>query len=165
MSSMVVGGYRNANVANLRKGYQEQSIVITKIPNHKDGHYVRPNKVVLNYPDFKKDDDLNLHVTVFNFVVKANAENSKEYIINVFSYMLKDTPLDWFHNYMLKFLNCTFSKLTQAFCKCHRNIQNDEQMYMELKNMKQEETKRVEVYYEWIQKLAHGLQVLTKIVF
>ncbi len=27
--------------------------------------------------------------------------------------------------------------------------------------MKQEETKRVEVYYEWIQKLAHGLQVPT----
>jgi hypothetical protein len=27
--------------------------------------------------------------------------------------------------------------------------------------MKQEETKKVEVYYEWIQKLAHGLQVLT----
>jgi hypothetical protein len=25
--------------------------------------------------------------------------------------------------------------------------------------MKQEETKRVEVYYEWTQKLAHGLQV------
>jgi len=32
---------------------------------------------------------------------------------------------------------------------------------MELKNMKQEETKRVEVYYERIQKLAHGLQVPT----
>ncbi len=27
--------------------------------------------------------------------------------------------------------------------------------------MKQEETERVEVYYERIQKLAHGLQVLT----
>jgi hypothetical protein len=27
--------------------------------------------------------------------------------------------------------------------------------------MKQEETKKVEVYYEWIQKLAHGLQVPT----
>jgi len=27
--------------------------------------------------------------------------------------------------------------------------------------MKQEQTERVEVYYEWIQKLAHGLQVLT----
>jgi hypothetical protein len=36
---------------------------------------------------------------------------------------------------------------------------------MELKNMKQEETKRVEVYYEWIQKLAHGLQVLTTYIF
>jgi hypothetical protein len=32
---------------------------------------------------------------------------------------------------------------------------------MELKNMKEEETKRVEVYYEQIQKLVHGLQVPT----
>jgi hypothetical protein len=32
---------------------------------------------------------------------------------------------------------------------------------MELKNMKQEEIERVEVYYERIQKLAYGLQVLT----
>ncbi len=32
---------------------------------------------------------------------------------------------------------------------------------MELKNLKQEETKRVEVYYERIQKLTHGLQVPT----
>jgi hypothetical protein len=32
---------------------------------------------------------------------------------------------------------------------------------MVLKNMKEEETARVEVYYEWIQKLAHGLQVPT----
>jgi hypothetical protein len=32
---------------------------------------------------------------------------------------------------------------------------------MELKNMKQEEIERVEVYYEWIQKLAHGLQIPT----
>ncbi len=27
--------------------------------------------------------------------------------------------------------------------------------------MEQEEIERVEVYYEWIQKLVHGLQVLT----
>jgi hypothetical protein len=32
---------------------------------------------------------------------------------------------------------------------------------MELKNMKQEEIERVEVYYEQIQKLAHDLQVPT----
>jgi hypothetical protein len=62
---------------------------------------------------------------------------------------------------MSKFPNFIFSELTQAFCKCHRNIQNDEQIYMELKKMKQEGTERVEVYYEWIQKLAHGLQIPT----
>jgi len=32
---------------------------------------------------------------------------------------------------------------------------------MELNNMKQKETKIMEVYYEQIQKLAHGLQVPT----
>jgi hypothetical protein len=32
---------------------------------------------------------------------------------------------------------------------------------MELKNMKQENIERVEIYYEHIQKMAHGLQVLT----
>ncbi len=58
---------------------------------------------------------------------------------------------------MLEFLDCIFSELIYAFCKHHWKIQNDEQIYMELKNMKQEETKRVEVYYERIQKLAHGL--------
>jgi hypothetical protein len=38
---------------------------------------------------------------------------------------------------------------------------HNEQIYMELKNMKQEETERVEVYCERIQKLAHGLQIST----
>jgi hypothetical protein len=32
---------------------------------------------------------------------------------------------------------------------------------MELKNTKQEELEKVEVYYERIQKLAHGSQILT----
>jgi hypothetical protein len=36
---------------------------------------------------------------------------------------------------------------------------------MELKNMKQKETERVEVYYERIQKLTHGLQVPTTYSF
>ncbi len=31
--------------------------------------------------------------------------------------------------------------------------------------MKQEETKKVKVYYEWIQKLVHGLQVPTTYKF
>jgi hypothetical protein len=75
--------------------------------------------VVLKYPDFKKDIDLNAHVKMFNFVVKANVETFKEYIINVFSYMLRDMTSDWCHNYMLEFPNCTFSELTQAFCNRH----------------------------------------------
>jgi len=51
---------------------------------------------------------------------------------------------------MLKFIDCIFLEFIYAFCKHHRKIQNDEQIYMELKNMKQEEIERVEVYYERI---------------
>jgi hypothetical protein len=51
---------------------------------------------------------------------------------------------------MLKFLDYIFSKLTQAFCTHHQKTWNDKQIYMELKNMKHEETKKVEVYYERI---------------
>ncbi len=36
---------------------------------------------------------------------------------------------------------------------------------MESKNMEQEEIEKVEVYYEWIQKLVNGLQVLTTYSF
>jgi hypothetical protein len=31
--------------------------------------------------------------------------------------------------------------------------------------MKHEEIERVEVYYEWIQKLVHGLQIITTNIF
>jgi hypothetical protein len=136
MSSMVVGGYKNIDAMNLRGGYRKPSIVITQIPNHRVGHYVRPNKLAFKYPNFKKDDDPNVHVRVFNFVVKANAKASKEYIINAFSYMLKNTTSNWCHNYMSKFLDCIFLKLTQAFYKHHWKTQNDKQIYIELKNMK-----------------------------
>ncbi len=158
---MVVRRYKSANAMHPRKGYQEPFAIITPILDHRDGHYVRPNKVTIKYLDFKKNVDPNAHVIVFNSIVKANAKTFEEYIINAFSYTLKDTTLNWCHNYMSEFLDCTFSKLTWAFYKCHQKTQNDEQIYMELKNIKQEETKKVEVYYEWIQNLAHGLQILT----
>ncbi len=54
MNSMVVRRYRSANTTNIREGYQKPSIVTTQIPNHKNGHYVRPNKVALQHLDFKK---------------------------------------------------------------------------------------------------------------
>jgi hypothetical protein len=70
---------------------------------------------------------------VFYSKVKVNVETSKGHIINAFGFMLKDTTSAWCHNYMSEFPNCTFSKLTHAFCKHHQKIQNDEQIYMELK--------------------------------
>ncbi len=108
MSSMAIGRYRNIDVANPRGGYQKPSIVIAQIPNHRDGHYVRPNKLAFKYPNFKKDDNPNVHVKVFNFVLKANVETFKEYVINVFSYTLKDTTSNWCNNYMSKFPDYIF---------------------------------------------------------
>jgi hypothetical protein len=90
MSSMTVGGYRGVDTTNLKGGYQGSSIVFAKNSDHRYGHYVRPNRVALKYPNFKKNDDPNVHVKMFNSIVKANAETSEKYIINAFSYMLRD---------------------------------------------------------------------------
>jgi hypothetical protein len=85
MSSMATRGYRSADATNPRGGYQEPSIVIAQIPNHKICHSFWPNKVVLKYHNFKKDVDLNVHVKVFNSTIKTNAKTFKIYIINAFS--------------------------------------------------------------------------------
>jgi hypothetical protein len=69
MSSMVIGGYINADTMYPIGGYWEPSVVITPIPDHRDGHYVRPNRVAFKYLNFKKDVDPNVHVNMFNFVV------------------------------------------------------------------------------------------------
>ncbi len=52
MSSMFVGRYKSVDAMNLRGGYQEPFVVITPIFDHRDGHYVRANMVVLKYPNF-----------------------------------------------------------------------------------------------------------------
>jgi hypothetical protein len=136
MSSMVVGGCKITNAMHSRGGYPEPIIVTTPIIDHRNGHYVRPNMVAFKYYDFKKDVDPNVHVKVFNSIVKENAKTFEEYIINAYSCTLKDTTSNWCHNYMLKFPDYIFLELIYAFCKCHWKIQNDEQIYMELKNMK-----------------------------
>jgi len=91
---MAVGGYKSVNAMNPRRGYQKPFVVTTQINDHRNGHYVRPNRVALKYLDFKKYVDLDAHVKVFNFVVKANVETSEDYIINAFGYMLKNMALD-----------------------------------------------------------------------
>jgi hypothetical protein len=55
---------------------------------------VTPKRVALKYHDFKKDVDLDVHVRVFNSVVKTNAKTFEEYIINAFKYTLRDTILN-----------------------------------------------------------------------
>jgi len=40
----------------------------------------------------------------------------------------------------------------------YKKFQNDEQVYLKLKNMKHENNERVEVYYERLLKLANSLQ-------
>jgi hypothetical protein len=73
---------------NSRGGYRKPSIVTIPILDHRDGRYVKLNKVALKYLDFKKDVDPDAHVKMFNFVVKENAKTFKEYIINALSYTL-----------------------------------------------------------------------------
>jgi hypothetical protein len=94
MSSIVTRRYRSKDVENLGGGYRKQSIMIARIPNHKNGHYVRPNRVVFKYLDFKKNVNRNVHVRVFNSVMKVDVKTSEKYIINVFNYTLRDTTSD-----------------------------------------------------------------------
>jgi len=47
--------------------------------------------VAFKYHDFKKRVNPYAQVRMFNFVVKENVKTFEEYIVNVFSYMLKDT--------------------------------------------------------------------------
>jgi hypothetical protein len=54
MNSKVIEWYISAYVMNPRRGYQKPFAISALIPNHKYGHCVRPNRVALKYPDFKK---------------------------------------------------------------------------------------------------------------
>jgi hypothetical protein len=72
---MVLGRCKIVDAMDSRGGYQEP------ILDHRIGHYVRPNKVALKYPNFKNDVDPHAHVKMFNFVVKENAKTFEEYII------------------------------------------------------------------------------------
>jgi hypothetical protein len=92
-----------ADVVHPKGGYREPIIITIPILDHKDGHYVKPNMVAFKYLDFKKDVDSDAHVRMLNFVVKTNEKTFEEYIINVFSYTLRYTTLDWCHDYMLEF--------------------------------------------------------------
>lgn len=68
----------------------------------------KPYQSTLKYQDYKKDADPNAHVKAFDVVVRANEKINEEYIINSFSYTVREMPIDWCHNHMLEFLDCSF---------------------------------------------------------
>jgi hypothetical protein len=94
MNSMVVRRCNSANVMHSRRGYRKPITITAPIFDLKDGHYVRPNRVIFKYPNFKKDANPNAHVKMFNFVIKTNAKTFEEYIINAFGYMVRDMASD-----------------------------------------------------------------------
>jgi hypothetical protein len=61
--------------------------------------------------------------------------------------------------------NYTFAKLQITFCKQFITIQNDEWVYLQLKNMKHEKNEKVEVYYERLLKLTNSFSHMTTYSF
>jgi hypothetical protein len=58
----------------------------------------------------------------------------------------------WGENFVQDHPNCTFDELEQAFCKCLQILKNDEIFSMQLKNLQQQVSEWVEVYYECLLK-------------
>ncbi len=84
-----------------------------------------------------------------------------EKIVNQFNFTLKDNTFDQCNNYIQDHPNYRFVDLEQAFCKRYQSMQNDELVYLKLKNLKRKSIERVEVYYERLLKLTNSLQMLT----
>jgi len=118
----------------------------TKLPSKK-----------LQYPTYVKDTDPDAHIKVFKKVIKANGEVVEANVINLFGFTLRDNIFEWGKNYIQDHPNYTFEKLKQTFCKWFKTLKNDEEVYMQLQNIQQQTTKRVEVYYECLLRLANCL--------
>jgi hypothetical protein len=53
MNSMVIRRCKSVNVVPSRGGYQKPIVVTAPFIDHKNGHYVKPNRVAFKYPNFK----------------------------------------------------------------------------------------------------------------
>jgi hypothetical protein len=76
---------------------------------------------------------------------------------STYFFTLKDSFSKRGENYVQDHPNCTFEKLEQAFCKLFKTIKNNEELYMQLRNIQQQTIERAEVYYEHLLKLANCL--------
>ncbi len=89
--------------------------------------------------------------------IQATGEKRDIDIMNLFCFT-KDVISEWGKKFMQFHLGCTFLELEVTFCKWYHIVQNDEQVYMALKVIKQGNDEKVEVYYEQILKIANYLQ-------
>jgi len=55
---------------------------------------IKPYQSTLKYQNYKKDVDPNVHMIMFQAIVKANGITLHELIINAFIYTLKEMTLD-----------------------------------------------------------------------
>ncbi len=83
----------------------------------------------------------------------------------MFSFSFEDIVSNQCNNYMGDYPNCTFAKLQLTLCKQFITFDNDEQVYLQLKSMKQEKNEKVEVYYERLLKLTNSLPHMTTYSF
>jgi hypothetical protein len=51
MNSIAARGYINVDAMNPRGGHQETYAITAQIFDHKNGHYVRPNRIAFKYFD------------------------------------------------------------------------------------------------------------------
>jgi hypothetical protein len=126
---------------------------------------IKSSYMMLQYPTYVKDTDLNVHIKVFKKAIKTNGETMKVDIINLFSFTFRDNIFEWGENYIQDHPKCTFEELEHAFCKQFKIVKNNEEVYMQLQNIQQQTIESVKVYYEHLLKLANYLQVKVTNVF
>jgi len=115
--------------------------------------------------EYVKDFNLDVHVKIFKIAIRANSEIDYAKIVNVFNFTFKNIVSNWCNNYMGDYPNYNFAKLQLVFNKKYKKFQSDEQVYLQLKNMKQKKNEKMEVYYERLLKLANSLQQKTTYSF
>jgi hypothetical protein len=70
----------------------------------------------LNYLEYKKDSNPNVHVQIFKVVIKATDELVNEEITNLFNFTLRNNTSNWCNNYMQNNPKCKFAYLEKVFC-------------------------------------------------
>jgi hypothetical protein len=123
------GGSSNPQGPPGPRGFGLPMIHLGKSPLPPSKPYRRP----LNYLKYVKDSDPNVHVKIFKDVIKTNNETDHAKVNNMFSFTLRNIVFDRCNNYLRDYPICIFAKLHLAFCIRYKKVQNDNQIYMQLK--------------------------------